>query len=59
MTIMDWRVDGQFAGISSLSGASKIKEAIMSGYRAKHNIDIAGDTGNPDADMENIAGRKE
>ncbi len=59
LTIMDWRVDGRFAGISSLSGASKIKEAIMSGYRAKHNIDIAGDTGNPDADMENIAGRKE
>lgn len=37
LTTKDWRVDGEFAGISSLSGANKIKETVMSGYNAKYN----------------------
>lgn len=37
LTTIDWRVDGQFAGISSLSGASKIKDTIMIGYNANHH----------------------
>jgi DGQHR domain-containing protein len=37
LTTEDWRIDGQFAGISSLSGANKIKDTVMSGYNAKYN----------------------
>ena len=37
LTTRDWRVDGKFAGISSLSGANKIKDTVMSGYNAKYN----------------------
>lgn len=37
LTTKDWRADGKFAGISSLSGANKIKDTVMSGYNAKYN----------------------
>lgn len=37
LRVEDWRVDGQFAGISSLSGANKIKEKVLMGYNTKKN----------------------
>lgn len=37
LKVEDWRVDGQFAGISSLSGANKIKEKVLMGYNTKKN----------------------
>lgn len=33
LTIKDWSVDGQFAGISSLSGVNRIKETVMISYK--------------------------
>lgn len=37
LTEKDWSIDGQFAGISSLSGASKIRDAVMMAYSQKHD----------------------
>lgn len=37
LTTREWRSDGIFAGISSMSGANKIKDAVMNGYDNKES----------------------